>query len=1211
MHIKRVEICGFKSFVDRTVIHFDHDVIGIVGPNGCGKSNVVDAIRWAMGEQSAKALRGRAMADVIFGGSDTRQPHGFAEVTLSFDNTDSEGAQLLPLEYRDYAEIGVTRRLFRDGTSEYLINKTQVRLRDVTDVFLGTGVGRRAYSIIEQGKIGLIVSARPEDRRVLVEEAAGITKYKARKRQAETKMHQTRQNLVRVEDLVAEIERQLASLKRQAAKARRYLRYREEMDDLVLWEASHQWLELTATIGVAARARAEAAEATEAERARVDAKDADVEVMRTAVQSAEQRAEQSQNAAFLADNEVREVEARTERAQDRLRHLDQGLKAAGAEQRELGHKAERQVAERDGLAAELDGIETERAREQAVVQGEADKLGEAEKAHEQAAERLLALRGEQAEHAAEQAAAEATLHSFDRRRQETQHHQQRHAQELDKLQGEVAELGTRREQLCQKVQELRARRGAMCDARDALEKELPALQEHIGRGEVALDEERAKLHRDRSRLRALEEIAERMEGLGVGVQNLLRTGDGSLTGLLADRIEVPAELTAALAGLVGNRLQCVIVDDTERALGLLRQLAEARGGRATVIPAEPRGRSEIEEVDWNEEGVRGPVIDHIRFRPEDEPVLRALVGHALLVDTPAHGQRLSASGVDCDIVALDGTVFHADGRITGGSADSLAAGILERKREMRDLEQAVARQDKAFGAALTEHQERRERLTKLREALDQAKAEAHDAEIALLGGEQDQRRIEERLAVVDRQCDRVRADVEDLARTEQTTSDEQIEAERVLRESRAALERVGATLLEAERESQQCEERLAAQRQVTTERQVLFAQVQERALASRGALERVDRARAELQDRIDTLEAERDAAAREAGELAAAIVRGLERREEARTQSREARAASETARIELDDQRHSLGIGEAELRELRAALGQLTEQLQQHEMDLQRQQLELRHLNDKIRERFRGLELATAVSDYHARPQVDERHRARLRELGQLLDRMGSVNLDAMEQYEEQAKRYEYYSQQATDLSEALADLERAIARMNRESRRRFKLAFEGINQEFQRVFPRMFRGGKAELRLTDPSDLLETGIDILAQPPGKRLGHIELMSGGEKAFTAVSLLFAIFHFKPSPFCVLDEVDAPLDDANVDRYVEAIREMTDRSQFILITHSKRTMQSVDLLYGVTMQEPGVSKLVGVRVGAAQRDAALRSERTRQEADPQAAESAVA
>src|SRR5690349_16720015 len=359
MRIRKLEISGFKSFVDRTVIHFDTDVIGIVGPNGCGKSNIVDSIRWCMGEQSAKHLRGKSMSDVIFNGSEHRGPHGMAEVTLTFDNGDPEIAQTLPLEYREYAEIAVTRRLFRDGTSEYLINKTQVRLKDVTDLFLGTGVGTKAYSIIEQGKIGLIVSARAEDRRMLIEEAAGITKYKARKKQAEQKMDQTRQNLLRIGDIVSEISRSLSSLKRQAAKAERYLAYRKELEDLMLHEASHKLLEIIVLRQRETAARAEYAEKVLASRTALAARDAELEVQRLAAHQSEEQAEKAQNAAFSADNDVRTFQADLARAKDRFKHLEERRAAATVEQQDLEKTIAELRVERAELEKQLENVAAE------------------------------------------------------------------------------------------------------------------------------------------------------------------------------------------------------------------------------------------------------------------------------------------------------------------------------------------------------------------------------------------------------------------------------------------------------------------------------------------------------------------------------------------------------------------------------------------------------------------------------------------------------------------------------------------------------------------------------------------------------------------------------------------------------------------------------------------------------------------------------------
>ncbi len=1203
MHIKKLEICGFKSFVDRTVIPFDHDLIGVVGPNGCGKSNVVDAIRWVMGEQSAKALRGKGMSDVIFNGSETRPQGGFAEVAITFDNSDPVMAQALPLEYRDYPEISVTRRIYRgDGANEYFINKVPVRLRDVTEVFLGTGVGRKAYSIVEQGKIGLIVSARPEDRRILIEEAAGITKYKARKRQAEAKMDLTRGNLTRVNDIVSEIERQLGSLKRQAAKAERYVRYREELDDLLLWEASHRLLELVACTTVVKNEVDDSSERVRSERTMVDTRDAEIEVMRQEAKSKEAKAERAQNDAFLSDNDVREEQTRIERASDRFDHLDARLSQARVEQAELEEKERATAEEQRALREQLEAVENEQTRERELVESEARELEALKQQAERDELELTSHRTQMSNAAAAIARAEAELVGLEKRAAETEERRGRLELELARLEGEHAGLLRKRDEVNEHVRHLVDRKQAMCDARDALGAELPSLRLEVLAREKTLDEERGVLHGKRSRLRALEELAERMDGVGAGVRHLLETGDASLRGLVADRIEVPAEYTAALAGLIGDRLQCVIVDDLDHALELLRSLAVDRRGRATIIPSHilPASHPPPATI-FGDEGVIGLVADRIRFDPADTTVVRTLVGDAVLVENAEVAQRLRRHELECDVVTLDGTVFHSDGRVTGGAGDALASGMLDSKREMRELEGEVADRVLSVGASEEQVTALRERLSRLQQALDEAKTEAHEAEIAMVTGQQDLQRLEQKVTLVGRRREEVFTEVNQVravaeqARTGQETT---LATLGRARDTEAAA-RAAATAAEAQ--ALESRAQLAEQQATYTERKVLLASVSERASASRIAMERLERDHAELTRRIAALETERNANAEEAGRVAADIFDARAALLDAKRRAREAQQAFENARLGLDDARHSLALREAELRELRAGLDRLSQHLSEHQMRLQRLHLEREHLEEAIRERFRGLELAKIVGDFHARARITEEERGRIQMLTQQIDRMGSVNLDAMKEYEEQSERFTYYTEHKADLEKALDDLELAISQMNRESKRLFKHAFDGINRRFKEIFPKMFRGGKAELRLTNPDDMLETGIEILAQPPGKRLGNLELMSGGEKAFTAVSLLLAIFRFKPSPFCILDEVDAPLDDANIDRYVEGIRAMTDRSQFIVITHSKRTMQAVDVLYGVTMQEAGVSKLVGVRVG----DTVTRSARKRSSGAPEA------
>ena len=1185
MKIKKLELYGFKSFVDRTILHFDQDVFGIVGPNGCGKSNIVDAIRWCMGEQSARHLRGRSMEDVIFNGSDSRAPHDFAEVTLSFDN---DRPAELPLEFKDYAEIAVTRRLYRNGDSEYLINKTAVRLRDVTDLFLGTGAGTKAYSIVEQGKIGLIVSAKPEERRLLIEEAAGITKFKSRKKQAERKMELTQQNLLRVGDIVAEIERNVVSLKRQAAKAERYVAYRAELEDLQLYDASHRYLELVGWIKLEGGEVDRLSQASDEARTEVDARDAGLDAARLEVHAAEEVLDAAQNASFGAENAVRAEEAAIERAKDRIVSLEQRDLQAQGESREMADQAARLTRERDAVWSEVASIAEQEEAQATLLASHESRLADFAVAHGLADARVQERRQAIAAGQATVASVEAKLGGFDRRRDDMTTRLERLAVERESRDCARIENDGRARELRRSIEDLRAGRVTTAVEKAQLEARLAELKALIQAQERALEEGKAELSRVRSRYGALEEMHSRLEGVGAGTKALVATRDPCLAGLVADRIEAPAELTQALAGLLGTQLQDVVVRDVERGVALLEELARQRKGRATIVPLQSAfvagGQAEIPP------DVAGAVVcrlaSALRFAAEDEGLVRALVSDALVVRDLACARELRAAGVRAVLVTLEGTVLRADGAISGGQGDAVAAGMLDSKREARELAKEIERLDAVVTARLEALQQSRGEIAQTGAALDRARHEEHAHDLALLNAEKDLQKADERSAEIAKRLEVLGVEERDLEAAIAEAKVERDEAVRQLSDAQAQIEVAQLDVREADEALAEATERLEGQRQVLTACKVDIAGTRERLTAARGTGDRLTRSAAELDERVKRLEEELVANARAREETAAQRVAHEGELQGALERASRAQDDLSGARAEFERLRAGLLDREAALKDLRVRLDSLQKDLQKHELALREKQLAYEHLLGGVADKFRGLYLPRVVGDYHLRPPPDEVSRARIEELVRLIERMGSVNLDAMREHEENQKRFEFYTAQKADLEKALSDLVRAIQQMNRESRRLFQETFDQVNARFREVFPSMFRGGRAELRMTDPEDLLETGIDIVAQPPGKKLSNIELMSGGEKALTAVSLIFAIFQIKPSPFCILDEVDAPLDEANVARYNEMVRSMTDRSQFILITHHKRTMQLADVLYGVTMAEPGVSKIVSVKVSDA-------------------------
>jgi len=1185
MKIKRLEMVGFKSFVDRTVVNFDHEVMAIVGPNGCGKSNIVDAIRWCMGEQSAKHLRGQKMEDVIFSGSESRSGHDFAEVTLTFENDSGD----VPIEYKDYPEIAVTRRLHRNGDSDYAINKTPVRLKDITDLFLGTGAGTKAYSIVEQGKIGLIVSAKPEDRRLLIEEAAGITKYKSRKKQAERKMELTQQNLLRVGDIVAEIERNLGSLKRQAAKAERYLAYRAELEDLQLYEASHRYLETVGWIQYEAGLVAEHTLASDQVRVELVAEEAGLEGLRQVAHEAEERLEIAHNGHFAAENDVRTEEAAILRAKDRLAALKTRAEQAGKDAEEIASQVARLSHEKEQVQGELLVFEQAEEGQAETVAEKERRLAEVLAQHEAAEKALRELRQGKSQAEQQIASAEAKLVGFERRRVEMRLRHEKLAAEQEELQMLVSEQATRASHLEEAARDLRDGKTASVEDQARVETRLTQLRVEMSESDLALDASKGELSRKRSRMQALLEVQARLEGVGAGVKALLRKKDDTLAGLVADRVEAPHAYVPALAGLLGNRLQDVVVRDLARGTELLLELGAAKAGRATIVAQNPvrvvASDERLPDVPAMS-GVRARLIDELRFAAEDEALVRSLVGGTLVVEDLASAWAVRAAlTTKVAVVTLDGTVIHADGRVSGGTGEELAAGMLEGKREARELGDEVRALDTKVTELLARHQALRSGLVEAQSALDAARRKAHSDELSLVSAEKDLRAVHAQQQHLLQRAERVGGELEELRDVVSEADQEKASATEILDEAKARLELVAADLESAESGVLASREKLDEARAELTEHRVTIAGIRERLNGAKGTLNRLARSTDELESRGARLEDERTTNAVSFGETAAALFAHREKLGGALDVAREKNDALVAARGIFEEHRNELTRREMGLKGLRARVEETRAILAKHELGLREQQLTMQHLLEGVAEKFRGLHLPRVVGDYHMRTPPDDETRTRTQELSTLIERMGSVNLDAVREHEEAEKRYAYYTTQKADLDKALADLERAIGQMNRESKRLFADTFAAVNQKFQEIFPRMFRGGTASLRLTNPDDMLETGIDILAQPPGKKLSSIELMSGGEKALTAVSLIFAIFQIKPSPFCILDEVDAPLDEANVARYNDTIRTMTHHSQFILITHIKRTMQLADVLYGVTMQERGVSRLVSVKLNA--------------------------
>jgi chromosome segregation protein len=1194
-----------------------------------------------MGEQSAKHLRGRAMDDVIFAGSETRGPAGVAEVSLTFDTAGLPGdstAGGVPWGAAGPAEVVVTRRLYRGGESEYLLGGVPCRLRDIVEFFLGTGVGSKAYAIIEQGRIGFIVSSRPEERRALIDEAAGITKYKVKKKVAERRIEASRQHLLRVSDIIAEIETRLRSLRLQAQKAERYKRYKAELKDLELCAATQRHFGLLIEQKYLRGSREKLAECHTQQTTALRVEETTIEVERLALSEEMAELAAAKEELFALDNKAKLSAQKAEHYADEAATLVQ--------------RAERSRREIDGLVAK----EADSARAMTELQGEVGRFDEEAEARSReldATEQAYALARSAltaARQGVDQATAAANSAATRIARLEADI-ESAHARALDlaqRLQAAMADDGVAVEQvehlmtegatLEEQLSQLRTRADELLAERAVAEGKANTLRGEVARGELELETLREEAHRRRSRLQSLAEIQARYESFQRGVRAIMqRVHDdeqpptpgqdtvasgrawsmGGVRGVVADIVQPPPELETALEAVLGERLGNIIVESHDVGVEAIEYLKSRSEGRSSFIPvalrssaaiaAAPSGTVVFDTGDGLSveqqvpaatpmalplgEGVRGPMLELIGYDRQYDRVAAYLLGDVVVVENLRSALELwRRTHTDKTLVTLDGEVIDPHGVVTGGSRESALAGVLSQKREMRELEEVVARLEADYQAALDRHVRNKQALAEVSNTVEELTTAVRHNEMESLAQRKDGDRLLRERQQLDARLEQLRSSAGDLraalAQNEKRLCEATV-ALVELRGSSVAHETSAATLRAQAEDLQTKADELAAD---LSSHRVAAAQAADRRKTARQNLERLDRETADHARRRTQLETE----------VSADVLRAQTLRTDAEQLTGEASLlqaeASERARVHgerqgaVEERNGALARREADLRVARTQVTHLAEELATLDLRCQEVALRLGSLEEQIRERYPDVRrLADVLVDFHLRPLAGEKEESRLKELRGLLDRMGDVNLTAIEESEELQKRYDFLTHQKADLESAIARLESAIEKINRASRKRFREVFDAVNAKFQEVFPHLFRGGRATLALTDESDLLETGVEIVANPPGKKiLQNIELLSGGEKALTAVALLFAIFLVKPSPFCVLDEVDAPLDEANVSRFNEAVREMTDRSQFIIVTHNQRTMEIADRLCGITMEEPGVSKLVAVNLRASRK-----------------------
>ena len=1224
MYLKNLTVFGFKSFADKTALNFQPGVTAIVGPNGCGKSNVSDAIRWVLGEQSAKALRGGEMADVIFNGTDGRKPMGMGEVSLTLGGVGEESLKAAGVEV-SYDEVTLTRRIFRDGGSEYFLNRTPCRLKDIQQLFMGTGVGRTSYSILAQGHITQILSSKPEDRRMIFEEAAGITKFKSQKKESLRKLEYTEQNLLRIADTIKEVKRQIGSLQRQAGKARRFKQIQQELQHLETQLVRHQFDVLQLEITEKNLAVENLRQEIETGSNDILRFENEITRLRERLSELEHEVAAQQQRGLELKGEAERHESRIHFNQERIHEIEsQNVKAL----EEIAQAEERHRTAQEELVSvteKLSAAEVALTQHKETLQAKQNSLREVEEGLRQQQETLRQAQSTSFAAAQDLSRVRNELTALDMAKQGN-------LVRLEKLSAEKVQLEEERVRLESRLQEFTAsvelEKLTVATTRGSVEQRQNRLRELQGELHASSQEQDKFLQQQaekRSRLHVLEQLEGSHEGFDAGAVAALRQSR-SVIGSLADRIRVPDQFVTAVENALGHNLQLVLTEQPSSAQEILADLNANKSGRASIAALAIQQyqdekqlsfvgeMSPGEKSDAAQAGLQNGKVVHamsvIQAEPQVEALLKSLLGRTFIAsDLGTATAQIQNGHAGCDFVTLGGELLNRHGIYTGGylnkgSNGKAPSSILGRKNqitelqaELAELQLRVEEASRKRGALLGEQ-------TELSASVQQAQTELRQQEVAIATREGEFKALQNSSRLLNQKIETVMFEVESLAAQEREGMEKRealaVRLNELEARERTAQEQVVALTSELENLRQQRDAAMAA----LSESKVALASDEQLASSFRqqktslgyrigelsqlvearrnecsGFVSRKEQAESEIQDsqtKIEKLQHEREQVSAQTAETI-----GLKNAQEGEIAQRDESLRSQRNRLtEIQNQRGALDV------------------------ELAQKNMSVQNLRDKVREKYHlnlediRSECITITHADEGQPQVQTLSPEEMAASGAgtdwnavteqvhvlqtKIDEMGPVNLVAIEEYEETEQRHQFLTTQHDDLVNAKTQLLEIINRINTQTRQMFVETFEKIRDNFRLMFVEVFGGGKADLVLSDENDVLESGIEIIARPPGKQLQSISLLSGGEQTMTAVSLLFSIYQVKPSPFCVLDELDAPLDESNVVRFVKILERFLAHSQFIIITHNKRTIAMADVLYGVTMQEHGVSKIVSVK-----------------------------
>ena len=1179
MYLKSIEVQGFKSFANKIVFDFHNGITGIVGPNGSGKSNVSDAVRWVLGEQSAKQLRGASMQDVIFAGTENRKPLSYAYVAITMDNSDHKLAI-------DFEEVTVSRRVYRSGESEYLINGNPCRLKDVTELFYDTGIGKEGYSIIGQGQIERILNGKPEERRELFDEAAGIVKYKKRKATAQKKLENERENLVRVNDILAELERQVGPLEKQAEKARIYLKKKEELKtydvNMFLLEVERiegQLKEVQEKYGIADGQLKDASKSYDNIKTEYEKLEQDIEVMEEKITEIRENISNSTVMKGRLENQISVLKEQIHSAELTDEHMQSRIGAIDREKEERIRSRATYQAEKETLDGQLAEIDTRKLAAEEELSAIQKELARCREGIDKGKNELMELLSQNASIKARQQRCDTMAEQINiRKAQLTKRLLARKSEEADLetvLKDYEEELAT----VNAAIEEGKAKAAEMEESlRDWKRKSAETSQK--------LEEDLAQFHKDESRLESLKNIAERYDGYGNSIRRVMeqKAKHPGLLGVVSDLIQVDKKYETAIETALGGNIQNIVTEDEETAKEMIAFLKQNRFGRATFLPlTSVNGKGNFKNPDaLKEKGVIGLANTLVKTEARYEGVTAYLLGRVIVTEKIDDAIALAKKyHYSLHIVTLEGEYLSPGGSMTGGAFKN-SSNLLARNREIEELERSVSELKKQ----VKEHKDRLEDIKTARDLLsddleeekrklqeqyilqntaklnvERATEQRNESESVYAGLQNESREIEQELLELSEQKEQIAKEIADTKERETQIGQESETFQKTLDEQSgkedAASKIVSGIQMEEASIKQKAEfvrmnmERIDGEiTRYEKEREQVFAEAEEAktdAEKKRHDIEEIQKTILASDDTYSGLEEELKTHIAKKEEMSAAHKGFFEKREEVANQI----SNLDKEIFRLNSQREKL------------------EEAQEYQNNYMWEEYELTlHAAMELRD--------TSYEDLAALKKLITALKDEIRKLG-------DVNVNAIEDYKEVSERYTFLKTQHDDLVEAEKTLVGIIEELDTGMRKQFLEKFAEIQQEFDKVFKELFGGGKGSLELVEDEDILECGIRIIAQPPGKKLQNMMQMSGGEKSLTAIALLFAIQNLKPSPFCLLDEIEAALDDSNVSRFAKYLHKLTKNTQFIVITHRRGTMAAADRLYGITMQEKGVSTLVSVNL----------------------------